>query len=152
MIAAGKFSPSLASLVATMACVWVFSTGSAITPPKARAAGAAPIAPKSKSEAGSEPRKPAAKTSSRKGANQDRAPKAQTPKPEAKRLETPPPAEAPRKLPPLAPIDTSTPPPMLPRASRERMHACAEEWQKVKRTTQGDFPVWKSFATRCLTR
>jgi hypothetical protein len=41
---------------------------------------------------------------------------------------------------------------MLPRAPRERMRACAEEWDKLKRTTKANLPMWREFATRCLTR
>jgi hypothetical protein len=56
------------------------------------------------------------------------------------------------KLPPLPPIDAATPPPMLPRASRERMRACAEEWDETKRNAKAPLPLWREFATRCLTR
>lgn len=52
----------------------------------------------------------------------------------------------------LPPVDTSTPPPMLPRASRERMRACAEEWEKHKRASRAALPLWRNFATECLTR
>lgn len=61
-----------------------------------------------------------------------------------------PPAQT--KLPPLPPIDTSSPPPTLPRASRERMRECAEEWDKMKRGPNQDLPMWREFATGCLTR
>jgi hypothetical protein len=41
---------------------------------------------------------------------------------------------------------------MLPRAPRERMHACAIEWEKRKMEPKGTLPLWRDFATRCLTR
>ncbi|WP_363348108.1 hypothetical protein [Methylocystis echinoides] len=63
-------------------------------------------------------------------------------------LPSPPPA----RLQPLPPIDTSTPPPLLPRASRERMRACAEEWDQMKRRGTAGLPTWREFATQCLTR
>ncbi|MFM8646619.1 MAG: hypothetical protein ACKOB7_02370, partial [Methylocystis sp.] len=56
----------------------------------------------------------------------------------AKKLDSLNPAQAPgapapaTPLPPLPPIDTTKPPPMLPRASREQMHACAEQWREMK--------------------
>jgi hypothetical protein len=50
------------------------------------------------------------------------------------------------------PLDTSAPPPRLPAASREKMHACALEWAKLKQTTRGTLPLWRDFATACLTR
>ncbi|KAF2991754.1 hypothetical protein OGR47_08410 [Methylocystis sp. MJC1] len=53
---------------------------------------------------------------------------------------------------PTPPLDTSAPPPMLPRASRERMRACAEEWEKHKRVSRAAVPLWRDFATECLTR
>lgn len=62
------------------------------------------------------------------------------------------PSNAHPSLSPLPPLDTSAPPPMLPRASRERMHACAEEWEKKKRTSSAALPMWRTFATDCLKR
>lgn len=56
------------------------------------------------------------------------------------------------KLAPLPPVDTSVPPPTLPRATRERMRACAEEWGKKKRASNAGLPMWRDFATGCLTR
>lgn len=52
---------------------------------------------------------------------------------------------------PLSP-DTSVPPPTLPRASRQRMHACAVDWQKIKQEGQTGGTSWREFATKCLTR
>lgn len=62
---------------------------------------------------------------------------------------TPPPATP---LPPLPPIDTTKPPPMLPRASREQMHACAEQWHEMKMSSTQDLPMWRHFAARCLAQ
>jgi hypothetical protein len=66
----------------------------------------------------------------------------------------PPPAAPaqPRALAPLPPLDTSVPPPLLPRASRERMRACADEWNVMKRKSIAGLPTWREFATGCLTR
>jgi hypothetical protein len=41
---------------------------------------------------------------------------------------------------------------MLPRAPRERMHACAVEWAKLKLETKAALPAWRDFAAKCLTR
>lgn len=49
-------------------------------------------------------------------------------------------------------VDTSHPPAMLPRAPRERMRACADEWEAKKRATKSGLPLWRDFATECLTR
>jgi hypothetical protein len=32
------------------------------------------------------------------------------------------------------------------------MRACAEEWDKKKRASSAGLPMWRDFATRCLTR
>jgi hypothetical protein len=40
----------------------------------------------------------------------------------------------------------------LPPASREKMHACADEWMKLKLETRGPLPLWRAFAGECLTR
>ncbi len=56
------------------------------------------------------------------------------------------------KLAPLPPVDASAPPPSLPRAPRERMRACAEEWTAFKQKTKSALPMWREFATGCLTR
>jgi hypothetical protein len=64
----------------------------------------------------------------------------------------PPPTPSQTKLAPLPPPDVSAPPPLLPRASRERMRACAEEWEKKKRGATAPLPMWREFATGCLTR
>ena len=74
----------------------------------------------------------------------------------AKKLDSLKPAQAPAApatpLPPLPPIDTTKPPPMLPRASREQMHACAEQWQEMKMSSTQDLPMWRHFAARCLAQ
>lgn len=75
-----------------------------------------------------------------------------TPQGAVKQPPAAPPADAGAALAPLPPIDTSTPPPMLPRASRERMRICAEEWEKHKRASRAAQPLWRNFATECLTR
>lgn len=56
------------------------------------------------------------------------------------------------QLPPLPPIDTTKPPPMLPRASREQMHACAEQWHEMKMSSMQDLPMWRHFAAGCLAQ
>ncbi len=68
--------------------------------------------------------------------------------------ETAPVQSAPPKapLPVPAPPDTSVPPPRLPPAPREKMHACAVEWAKLKLETHGPLPLWRDFAGECLTR
>jgi hypothetical protein len=50
------------------------------------------------------------------------------------------------------PVDTSQPPPALPRAPREKMRACAEEWDQMKRESKEGLPMWRDFATECLAR
>lgn len=49
-------------------------------------------------------------------------------------------------------IDTSKPPPLLPRAPRERMRVCAEEWIQLKHKSRVGLPMWRDFAAKCLTR
>lgn len=63
----------------------------------------------------------------------------------------PPPPTA-RQFAPETSIDTSKPPPSLPRASRMRMRACAEEWTRKKLITKSDLPRWREFATGCLNQ
>jgi hypothetical protein len=41
---------------------------------------------------------------------------------------------------------------MLPKASRERMHACAIEWEKYKMSAKPPMTIWRDYAARCLTR
>lgn len=60
------------------------------------------------------------------------------------------PPKTPLPVPP--PPDTSAPPPRLPPASREQMHACADEWMKLKMEARGPLPLWRVFAGECLTR
>jgi hypothetical protein len=52
----------------------------------------------------------------------------------------------------LPPVDPSIPPPTLPRASREAMRRCALEWERMKREGHAGPPMWREFATKCLTR
>ncbi len=56
------------------------------------------------------------------------------------------------KLAPFPPPDTKSPPPMLPQASRERMRECADEWSRMKKEARGPLPLWRNFASKCLTR
>jgi len=63
-----------------------------------------------------------------------------------------PPPPVPGRFAPDKPLDTSIPPPSLPRASRLRMRACAEEWTKKKLLTRNDLPRWRDFATGCFNR
>ncbi len=68
-------------------------------------------------------------------------------------LKIPPfPEPARRPLSPTPTIDASRPPPLLPRASRERMRACAEEWIALKHKSRAGLPMWRDFATKCLVR
>ncbi len=53
---------------------------------------------------------------------------------------------------PVPPPDTSSPPPRLPPASREKMHACAVQWAKLRLEAQAPPPMWRDFAGKCLTR
>jgi hypothetical protein len=63
-----------------------------------------------------------------------------------------PPPPASHQLTPESPVDTSSPPPSLPRASRMRMRACAEEWTRKKLLTRSNLPRWRDFATACLSQ
>jgi hypothetical protein len=71
------------------------------------------------------------------------------PKDDAARVQAAPPKA---RLPVPPPPDTSAPPPKLPPASREQMHACADEWAKLKMEARGPLPLWRTFAVECLTR
>lgn len=53
---------------------------------------------------------------------------------------------------PEPPVDTSNAPPSLPRASRVRMRACAEEWTRKKLLSRSNLPRWREFATSCLSQ
>lgn len=55
-----------------------------------------------------------------------------------------------RPLSPAPTIDASKPPPLLPRAPRERMRACAEEWIALKHKSRSGLPMWRDFAAKCL--
>lgn len=78
-------------------------------------------------------------------------PKAPSVKPAPQTVQpTAPTALPPPQAPP--PVDASQPPPSLPRASREKMRACAEEWDRMKRESKDGLPMWRDFATDCLTR
>ncbi|KAF0213786.1 MAG: hypothetical protein FD172_213 [Methylocystaceae bacterium] len=84
-----------------------------------------------------------------------RPPTVVSPTPSAKPApQTPRPPGGDALSPPQAPpaVDTSQPPPTLPRAPREKMRACAEEWDKMKRESKDGLPMWRDFATQCLTR
>ncbi|OAI28729.1 hypothetical protein A1351_11590 [Methylosinus sp. R-45379] len=87
----------------------------------------------------------AARRATRAPAPPRRPPEQRAPQPPA--VETPP--APPQELPPL---DTSTPPPSLPRASRERMRQCATQWMKIRQEGRTAGTSWREFATRCLTR
>lgn len=94
------------------------------------------------------------KSTAKPALTQPQAPNAPAP---AARMSPPaptPPVQGPtpKPLSPEQPIDTSKPPPSLPRASRERMRACADEWSAMKRKTRTGLPMWRDFATECLTR
>lgn len=59
---------------------------------------------------------------------------------------------------PEPPLATSPPassvvdaPHPLPPASRERMHACGLEWQKMKASGEATDKTWREFAQICLT-
>jgi hypothetical protein len=68
-------------------------------------------------------------------------------------LRIPPFPDPPRNVLSTAPgIDTSKPPPLLPRAPRERMRACAEQWIELKQKSRIGLPMWRDFAAKCLTR
>ncbi|MBG0811798.1 hypothetical protein IY145_20835 [Methylosinus sp. H3A] len=82
-----------------------------------------------------------------------RAPRAPAPPRRPPEQRAPQPAEAPPAAPPeLPPLDTSAPPPSLPRAPRERMRQCAMQWMKIKQEGRVGGTSWREFATRCLTR
>jgi hypothetical protein len=84
-----------------------------------------------------------------------RPPTVVSPTPSAKPApQTPQPPGVDALSPPQAPppVDTSQPPPTLPRAAREKMRACAEEWDRMKRESKEGLPMWRDFATECLTR
>lgn len=55
-------------------------------------------------------------------------------------------------LPPPAPSITPAeiPPVQLPKASRERMRACGQQWDDKKRTGEEGELVWRTFAMSCL--
>jgi hypothetical protein len=61
-------------------------------------------------------------------------------------------ARQPAPPPELPPLDTSSPPPSLPRAPRERMRSCATQWLKLRQERQTSGTTWREFATQCLTR
>ncbi|MGJ0509487.1 MAG: hypothetical protein ACR652_20665 [Methylocystis sp.] len=164
MIIAGERS-SFAALAARLfagVCAMTLAPAAAqqqvqATPPVPRAAPAKPKAPAKKPEpstpgGGSQDLKPAKKPAGAPGSAAKPRTPAPSPSPPAT---TAPGADVPaqpRALPPLPPLDTSVPPPMLPRASRERMRACANEWDQMKRKSTAGLPTWREFATGCLTR
>lgn len=68
-------------------------------------------------------------------------------------LRIPPFPDPPRQILSTTPeIDTSKPPPLLPRAPRERMRACAEQWIELKQKSRVGLQMWRDFAAKCLTR
>jgi hypothetical protein len=83
-----------------------------------------------------------------------RAPRAPTPprRPPEQRAPQPAPEAPPATQRELPPLDTSVPPPSLPRAPRERMRQCALQWMKIKQEGRAGGTSWREFATRCLTR
>jgi len=96
-----------------------------------------------------------APSSDRPHVQQRRAPRAPPPprRPPEQRAPQPPAVEAPPAAPrELPPLDTSVPPPSLPRASRERMRQCAMQWMKIKQEGRAVGSSWREFANRCLTR
>jgi hypothetical protein len=109
-------------------------------------------APKAKTQKSGATRKPPGGVSkpAAAAASQKQRPPAKAPGQQAPKTTPAPPAQP--RLAPLPPVDPSTPPPLLPRASRERMRACAEEWDKMKRATTSALPMWREFAIGCLTR
>jgi hypothetical protein len=156
MAVAGKVSSSFAMIAAAGLGALCLGAPKLLAqdaqPPMARA----PAAPKTKPQKNGAAQKPSPVAGAQRPSpatpptNKQGAP-AKAPAPQAAPKAAPaPPAQA--KLPPLPPIDTSTPPPTLPRASRERMRACAEEWAKLKRGANANLPMWRDFATGCLTR
>lgn len=94
------------------------------------------------------PRRQAPQTPTAKKPEDASEPAAPRTSPDAARA----PVAAPQHLAPTPAVDTSAPPPSLPRASRERMRACAEEWEGKKRATKVGLPMWRDFATECLKR
>ncbi len=64
---------------------------------------------------------------------------------------TPPVAPAPDAAAPSPPPPPEGPHP-LPAASRERMHACGAEWQKMKMEGTARDKTWRDFAEICLTK
>lgn len=151
MIAARDRSSPARIAAGLIASVCAFALAPAVaqqtaTPPAPRTAPSKPKTPASKPETAKAPR---AKTEPPKPAAS--APAAQ-PHPPAASAAPPAAPVQPRALAPLPPLDTSVPPPLLPRASRERMRACADEWNVMKRKSIAGLPTWREFATGCLTR
>jgi hypothetical protein len=117
--------------------------------PAPRAAATSAVKTKAQKPA---PAKPAPSKPATKQPTAPPPPQATTPAPRSGASVTPAIGESAPKLPPMPPIDTSKPPPSLPRASREKMRACAEEWDELKRRTRVGELTWRVFATKCLTR
>jgi hypothetical protein len=65
----------------------------------------------------------------------------------------PPPAIQTPSPSPFVPLPADLGPPIsLPPASRERMHACGVEWQKMKQSGVAADKTWRDFATVCLSK
>lgn len=154
MAVAGKVSSSFAMIAA--AGLGALCLGA----PKLLAQDAQPQAARAPATTKTKPQKNAAAQKPSPVAGQRPAPATPPTSKQGPPAKAPAPQAAPKaaaappraKLPPLPPIDTSTPPPTLPRASRERMRACAEEWANLKRSANANLPMWRDFATGCLTR
>lgn len=67
-----------------------------------------------------------------------------------------PPQSQPRAPRPIVPSDDADldpdRPPVLPPASRAKMHACGREWQEMKRRGADRNQTWRQFATACLQK
>jgi len=53
---------------------------------------------------------------------------------------------------PATPPSALPAPPMLPSASRLRMHQCGQEWDKMKATGSAADQTWRAFAQICLAK
>ena len=120
----------------------------------ADAAGSSPLRPGAAKEKNPSPPQEVGQPPARQP-RATRPPTVVSPAPSAKPVpQTPQPPSVDALSPPQTPppVDTSQPPPTLPRAPREKMRACAEEWDRMKRESKDGLPMWRDFATGCLTR
>ncbi|WP_442753553.1 hypothetical protein ACNHKD_11120 [Methylocystis sp. JAN1] len=159
MAAAGKVSSSFAMIAAAgLAGALCVAATPILSQDAQRPAARTPAAPKTKPQKDDAEQKPSSRTGVKPAAPAPTATKqnvpakapAQQPAPRAAPVEPTPPTQT--RLAPLPPVDTSSPPPSLPRASRDRMRSCAEAWEKMKRASNANLPMWRDFATGCLTR